>query len=76
MIGDAIEGNPCGSNMPAMSLSLICAMHRSRGDKCFTDDEIKRIRPDWNEACDAVFHRSAVWRICPASVVIGIGLMA
>jgi hypothetical protein len=38
------------------------------GDKCFTDDEFKRIQRDRNETSNAVFHRSAVWRIRPASV--------
>jgi hypothetical protein len=63
--------------MPAMPPYLILwDASIARGDKCFTGDKSKRIQRDCNETYHAAVHRSAVWRICPASVVISVGLMA
>jgi hypothetical protein len=41
----------------------------ARRDKC-SGDKFKRIQRDCNDTSN-VLHRSAVWRIRPASVVIG-----
>jgi hypothetical protein len=42
----------------------------ARRDKC-SGDKFKRIQRDCNDTSNTVFHGSAVWRIRPASVVIG-----